>query len=184
MKTTDGGITWTTINSGTAVDDISQIKFIDLNTGYISGLNGYLAKTVDGGQSWTPLNTGTTFIGTSNLLGLHFVNNNIGFASGGNLQENQSYILKTTDGGITWIRLSPPNNGVTYSAIQFLNSEVGYAVGGYATSSSGYIIKTIDGGNTWSVVNSPTMGRPFGFLLINAGLGFAVGTNTLIIKGN
>jgi photosystem II stability/assembly factor-like uncharacterized protein len=184
-KTTDGGVTWITLNSGTSVNDIVQISFTDLNIGYISGRDGYIAKTTNGGQTWNQLNTGVTFTGISNLHGLCFIDNNSGFASGGNVESTESYILKTSDGGTSWLRLSPQYNGVSYTDIQFSDSLTGYAVGGYANNNSlGYIIKTSDGGITWSTIYISPSSRLFGLRLVNSGLAFAVGFNTTIVKGD
>lgn len=62
LRTTDGGLTWAESSlPGNHLPELelTDIKFFDEHTGYVSGWVGYLAKTTDGGQTWTLLNTGT-----------------------------------------------------------------------------------------------------------------------------
>jgi len=53
LKTTDGGTTWITRNSGTT-ENLSSVNFPDSNTGYAVGGNswdplGIIRKTINGG---------------------------------------------------------------------------------------------------------------------------------------
>ena len=57
-KTTDGGITWTPIFSGTN-SSFSSVYFADVNNGYVVGATGTIVRTTDAGLSWTTSESGT-----------------------------------------------------------------------------------------------------------------------------
>ena len=63
-KTINGGINWTSSNSGVASVKLNSISFSDLNNGTAAGNNGAIYVTSDAGASWTVQTSGTT----SNLL--------------------------------------------------------------------------------------------------------------------
>ena len=52
IKTTDGGINWTTQTSGTTLN-LYETSFPDVNTGYVVGEGGRILKTTNGGTTWT-----------------------------------------------------------------------------------------------------------------------------------
>ena len=52
-KTTNGGISWTTVGSVSA--QITDIKFINENIGFVCCVNASVYKTTNGGQTWTHL---------------------------------------------------------------------------------------------------------------------------------
>lgn len=108
---------------------------------------------------------------TSNFNGVlthvHFVNENVGFASG-----ESGTILKTTDGGITWTK---KNTGDTthLALVQFVNTQVGYASGGFdSIHPNTTLIKTIDGGETWTSLDVEPDKCGGGMYFINADTGF------------
>jgi len=94
LKTTDGGQTWTILESNTR-EDLLAVSFVNANVAYVSGTSRTIMKTTDGGISWTNLSTGMT----SNITFccVHFVNPQSGWAVGYN-----GWILKTTNGGASW----------------------------------------------------------------------------------
>jgi len=55
LQTVDGGETWKTLNS--EVDHITDIQFLDDQTGWYVGYYGKIAKTNDGGKNWIHLNS-------------------------------------------------------------------------------------------------------------------------------
>jgi photosystem II stability/assembly factor-like uncharacterized protein len=107
-KTEDGGCTWKPIwwrPSGNP-DSLSNITFIDANTGWLASTNrSPLFATIDGGLTWTqvPLPT-PRFTSYSAYL----INRGEGFVYGD--AENQSAfesgIYFTMDGGLTWSGVS------------------------------------------------------------------------------
>ena len=52
IKTTNGGINWTGINSGLANTNYNSIYFKDLNNGVIAGDSGKVYLTTNGGTTW------------------------------------------------------------------------------------------------------------------------------------
>ncbi len=101
LNTTDGGTTWSYVTNGIDPnEDIEDIFFVNQQTGWVTGYNfpdtvgiGVIKKTTDGGATWVPQTSGSSEF----LLALGFVDQNTGWAIGGN-----GTILGTTDGGASW----------------------------------------------------------------------------------
>src|SRR5258708_10896088 len=53
LRTTDTGVTWKRISSGTSAG-LSGVSFADTNAGIAVGSQGAILRTVDGGSTWTP----------------------------------------------------------------------------------------------------------------------------------
>lgn len=84
-----------------------------------------------------------------------FINQNIGFAVGGD-RFTEGYILKTIDGGSIWERIQESNIYTehqlqTFNSIDFLNDSIGEVVG-----HGGKIARTTDGGNNWNLILNGT----------------------------
>src|SRR6266699_3017319 len=58
LRTTDTGVTWKRISSGTSAG-LSAVSFADANTGIAVGNQGAILRTVDGGSTWTAQSSGT-----------------------------------------------------------------------------------------------------------------------------
>lgn len=141
LKTTDGGITWTSTHNGGGT--ITKICFINADTGYAISDNAVLYKTIDKGQSWTSHNLPNGY-----YFGLDFINDSTGFISGQN-SNGDGCVLKTTDFGASW---SLQNYLATsrINDIDMITQSIGYAAGySFVTSQDGIIYKSIDGGNSW-----------------------------------
>lgn len=84
-KTTDGGTSFSILNSSTnyGINDFSKICFVNENVGYIagdkSGVGAAIWKTTDAGSSWTIQNPG---IRPGYLIDVDFYDENHGFAVG------------------------------------------------------------------------------------------------------
>src|SRR5690606_21250901 len=63
FRTTDGGVSWTTVRQGSA----NGVHFADANTGWAVGTNGSIHKSTDGGQTWSPLFSGGASVITNHL---------------------------------------------------------------------------------------------------------------------
>jgi photosystem II stability/assembly factor-like uncharacterized protein len=59
VKTTDGGTTWTSANTGIDAD-LTSVFFTSSTIGYTCGTSGKIYKTTDGGNTWTLQNSGVT----------------------------------------------------------------------------------------------------------------------------
>ena len=72
-KSVNGGVNWTSSNSGIAPVKLNSISFKDNNNGTIVGNNGTVYVTADGGASWTAQSSGTSY----NLLKVKYFGSNI-----------------------------------------------------------------------------------------------------------
>jgi len=144
IKTTNGGDNWVIIN--TIYKDLSLIKFINANTGYVcGGLNGIPAlfiKTTNGGMNWFDING--TLEGRINDI---FVLNEdtIWFTEEAGLVGG---LFRTTDGGSSWIRQFYANGNIP-ARIYMVNSQTGF----FSSSGESFLNKTTDGGFNWTVIN-------------------------------
>lgn len=93
LKTTDGGSSWTIIQSGTKAI-FHSICFIDNNTGWVVGDSGIVLKTTDNGDIWTRYSVGSVLY---SIWSVHFIDNNYGWAV-----DSNGKIFKTSNGGIKW----------------------------------------------------------------------------------
>jgi photosystem II stability/assembly factor-like uncharacterized protein len=108
-----------------------------------------------------------------NVQKVTFLNDNIGYACGGNKSQN-GVIYKTTDAGNSWQMVYSNTNLCVYD-VAFVNDTLGYACG-----ENLLILKTIDAGAHW-VVQSPFLPDPgFGGSLRNI---FCFDANTVYIAG-
>jgi photosystem II stability/assembly factor-like uncharacterized protein len=182
MKTSDGGKTWIEklnyLSSGNfrAGNDIFMV---DENIGYLVGGTGTAYKTTDGFNSLVNLMDwgSPTQITERNLHGVHFIDQNKGFACayvGGD-------ILGTTNGGNTW-RLLTPQENPCYDAcylteMVFTSPDTGFVAG---TS----IQRTTDGGATWKIIyNKLNLNSVLNdIFFLNSRLGWAVGTNDSLLR--
>ena len=122
-KTTDGGSTWSMLNTGTTAVSFRSIHFTDSNTGYAVSSTGNIIKTLNGGASWSFQINGTN----GGLTAVHFNSSDTGYCVGGTSPLN-GIVLKTTSGGSTWIQQT---SGVaqTLNSVFFVNGNTGWAVG-------------------------------------------------------
>ena len=141
MKTTNGGLNWTTVQTPNTVTTLQSVFFTDINNGFTVGTT--LAgsppafRSTDGGNTWTVVALPS---GLVSQFDVYFPSSSIGYSVG-----VSGSISKTIDGGATWVGQA---SGSTQNlqACYFLNDNLGWAVGGGST-----IVKTVDGGTTWSV---------------------------------
>jgi photosystem II stability/assembly factor-like uncharacterized protein len=179
LKTTDGGISWTILPSGTE-SHLNSVYFVDASTGFAVGgsesdrendaRNGIILKTTNGGTTWTTLWSHPT----SYLKSVFFTNANIGYAVGGYYFGSKGIVLKTTDGGITWETLLLEPNYALIS-IFFTETNTGYTVG--RGNEFGIILKTTDGGTTWTTISKGILDDLNSVFFANDKTGYAVGGN-------
>ena len=103
LKTTDGGLTWDSIQVpvNTVLPDceffLSALQFVSSEVGWVVGAGRLILKTTDGGISWQEqMNSGNR---DENLFSVYFISENIGWTIG-----SDGLILKTIDGGNSWSR--------------------------------------------------------------------------------
>jgi hypothetical protein len=137
-KTTDGGLTYILLNSGTALR-VSSIYFTNENCGYAVCDSETVLRTTNGGVNWLSQRLGTV-VGYESVF---FVNQNTGYAVG-NWWEIATYkLIKTTNAGVNWSTISQ-GNGNPYFDIFFANENTGW-IAGY----DGMILKTTNAGSTF-----------------------------------
>jgi photosystem II stability/assembly factor-like uncharacterized protein len=166
-KTTDGGITWNSINTNCGATIVEEdIYFTDNDTGYFGGWYvGCASRTTDGGITWQTL-PGNLL----DIMSIYFPTPSIGYMSGiGGIQ-------KTMDSGDSWMMQNTP---VTYyySSIYCIGTNTCYSVG-----SSGVIIKTTDGGANWQQQYSGTTQNLRKIYCIDANTCYAVGDSGTVLK--
>lgn len=162
IKTTDGGSTWTQLTPE-GIPGLEAMSFVDLNTGYVAGWDGYLIKTTDGGASWDTLTFGSEYWETSDI---EFWDENNGVLA----EFYGTYV--TTDGGQTWTLSS----GMTIMPYQLAygSENVVYAAGGDG------VCKSVDGGNTWTEVWTGSLLLGLDFL--NEQKGVVIGDYGVILQ--
>jgi photosystem II stability/assembly factor-like uncharacterized protein len=165
-KTTDGGATWSTLNTGLPSNAYITVLAIDPNTpstlytfAPISGPPvagppgpGGLLKSVDGGQTWKTLSGIQTIIVSLLVIDPGNSSNIYAFTTSG--------LQKSTDGGETWNPFSsdlPPGTNITMLVIDRANPSSVYAT----TSSFGPngptfgIYQSVDGGSHFTALKFP-----------------------------
>lgn len=131
-KSTNGGSTWTVINSGVSAV-IFGMNFRNDLTGYAVGEWGTVLKTTSGGYSWQQINTNYYLI----LSAVSFPDNNTGYAVG-------QKIVKTTNGGLTWDTSSAVTNA---NSVYFRNNMTGFI-------GANGLFMTTNGGLNWNDVSN------------------------------
>lgn len=135
IKTTDGGLSWTTCTSGTK-NNLLKIKSYSGQVVIATGYDGLIIRSSDGGMNFSPVSSG--FGANKDFWGLEFINDTLIWACGmGNA------LIKSTNAGLTWSTVNPLSSNY-YWCIEFLNKDYGFISG-----SNGKILKTTDGGITW-----------------------------------
>jgi photosystem II stability/assembly factor-like uncharacterized protein len=80
FRTIDGGTYWSRISIAGIEDNLTDICFVNTNTGYIAGYNGKIFKTTDGGNTWIQ----EPQLTSNNLNDIFFLSENLGWAVGDN----------------------------------------------------------------------------------------------------
>lgn len=193
FKSTNSGLSFTNLTSNTILNSsdneavITSITFTDMNTGYISDINGKIYKTIDGGLSWLSQNSGVN----SAIHKIHFpvtATGLTGYAIGG--EGANSFVLKTTDGGNTWnsLTIPPISEGHSPGAIDFIDPEFGITTGGGTATPGAFALKTSDGGMSWTYIDISSLntwivnGLGGGVSVITEQLIYAVGEDGCIVR--
>ncbi len=159
IKTTDGGSTWTQLTPN-GIPGLEAMSFVDMQTGYAAGWDGYVIKTTDGGVTWDTL---TVASGMWEINDIEFYDENHGII----IEGPNIYI--TDDGGETWEAAALLDKGGFNVEYLDLNTLV-------VAANENYIFKSVDGGYTWQVKNTGIIGELLlGVDFLDANYGMAVG---------
>jgi photosystem II stability/assembly factor-like uncharacterized protein len=170
-KTSDGGRTWTIQNlpRTAARDTLQSVDAVNPNIAFAVGNQGSIYATSDGGTTWTRQTSPTR----SNLYGVFFLNENLGWAVGGTSES--AVIVQTSDGGATWRRQLAPADAALRS-VAFVDAQRGYAVG-----IGGTVLATRNGGTTWEAQESRTTTDLYDVAFASPVRGYAVGNGGTIL---
>lgn len=154
---------WMQQNSGTSAD-LTDVFFINEDTGWVIGDGGTILCTKNGGETWEVQNSQSAY----HFKGVHFSNSMNGWTVG----SNGTYRY-TTNGGETWNSESFVDE--TLTDVFFLNDTLGWI------SSEGRptIYKSVDGGLTWIGIDSNYY-LPQEIQFLDENLGWAGGSGEII----
>ena len=175
LKTTDGGKTWTRIQSEIK-PSLNCIYALDDKNVFTA--RNELYHTKDGGTTWET--AGLENVGTG-IFDLQFVNPNTGFIA-------KNGVMKSTDAGKTWaLKFNSADDedyyALNYNHLQFIDGNIGFSAGGrsYDGSSVGNMVKTTDGGETWTSLKM-NMSQITDFHFLGANIGFVFNFNSELWK--
>jgi hypothetical protein len=125
MKTSNGGLTWTVLNTGTT-DELTGIKFTDTLNGWTISEKGRIFHTNNGGESWSLQYADPD---TSYFTSLTFTSPLHGCVIGGGFQGGSARALTTWDGGASWEKVESGNSENIHS-LYINGGEQCWSVGG------------------------------------------------------
>ncbi|MFA6923373.1 MAG: YCF48-related protein [Bacteroidales bacterium] len=167
-KTTNGGLSWTSITPPTS-NSLWAVSATSSTTAYFVGTGGVLWKTINGGSTVTIGNSGTTDL----LTDIVFTNTTTGF-----LVVQTGEIKKTTNSGTSWSTVHTVTSNLL-TEMFFVDNNVGYVIGG-----GGTVVKTTDGGQNWTTLTTNSTSYLQGINFFNANNGIVVGTAGTILYTN
>lgn len=185
FNTTDGGVSWSEINTDIISGLFNSIIFTDSTTGYIVGQEYFfdnskalILRTNDGGKNWRRVDSAQQ----NGKLNYVMVTENNQFWSVGEDYNNsqnsrQSLILRSRDGFSWKVQKHPTEISGKLMAIDFSSDKVGYAVGYIGIHDAvPYIIKTIDAGESWEILAFPyNFGRLLDVTFLDDVTGYIIG---------
>ncbi len=136
IKSTDGGQSWTVIQTNTT-KPILKVRSFNGQIVIASGFDGLILRSTNAGETFTQITSGVT----GDMWGLQMLNDTLGWACG-----NVNSLIKTTDGGQSWQRIFTPGYTSDYWWLEFLNENYGFIAG------NGYVLRTSDGGINWDII--------------------------------
>lgn len=169
LRSTNFGDSWDVLTPvpGTS---LYSIQYLPNGSIVASGFDGVFLKSTNAGASWKGSYIRANNV-APNILDMHFVDENIGYAS-----HSYGLVTKTTDGGETWAAVIPDTISVTvnHNGVFFLNENYGFTVGRLA-SNFDMINKTTDGGSTWQQTTNIVSSTLRSIAFVNENTGIAVG---------
>jgi len=139
--TTNGGQNWDTHSFPSVLGDLTDVYFINADTGWIVGTYQIILKTTNGGEDWIKISN--TLAGDEWLYSVKFADANNGIAVGG-AGFTFGIVKVTHDGGETWTDASPDGYD-TFNDVDFIDADNVWVCG-----LSGALLKSSDGGHNWS----------------------------------
>src|SRR5262249_472229 len=131
FKSTDGGTSWSAVNSGLTAVHISDVAIDPRNASTLyAATDSGLVKTTDGGTNWSPANSGLAWSGFP--LAIDPENTSTIFAAGcatkTGSEASSCGVFKSTDGGTSWsASFLAGSNWISALAVDPQNSNIVYA---------------------------------------------------------
>ncbi len=127
FRTTDGGATWTEVETDALYKFLTAIHFPSLLVGYIVGWEETVLKTTDGGENWQALSC--DYEG-GQYYDVNFINEQEGYLVG--LNSGEGFIKHTIDGGLNWNTVDLDTIDVVgMFSLDFINDNLAYAAGAF-----------------------------------------------------
>ena len=163
FKSTNGGMTWTALNSGLTHLDVFSLAVDPTNPATVyAGGGGRVFKSTDGGQTWVLASNGIVLglppVSVTEIV-IDPTNPSTIYAATGKFGCGGDGVFKSTDGAASW---APVKNGLPTAGrldvrslvIDPANPSTLYLTGVTGLST----FKTIDGGANWTPLNPPAFG--------------------------
>jgi photosystem II stability/assembly factor-like uncharacterized protein len=146
---------WTKKSSGTH-NDLTSVKFADINNGWVAGKNGTVLKTTNGGVSWTQKDLGTTL-----ELSVYYARGNDVIIG----TKNGQTLYKSTDAGNIWNTVATgKTNNLNGNHDCFFFGDINT---GWYNSAFSSVHKSVSGGSTWNSVNTGVSPAIYGIFPYN-----------------
>jgi photosystem II stability/assembly factor-like uncharacterized protein len=168
---------WTRQSPVPTGKEITDVCFINPETGWIFGFDGTVFRTNDGGVTWIDQSVASD---DEIYAGLFLDSYNGWFALSGENQDDNAQIYGTTDGGYHW-ELQFLDTTCAIRDMTFIDPETGWALA-YCeqyepvTAYRNFFLKTIDGGNNWFVLDTLDESHFRSIDFINDATGFIAGS--------
>jgi photosystem II stability/assembly factor-like uncharacterized protein len=164
-KTTDGGLNWTPLNTGTGVSTsiIYDIKFINEDVGLAMYSSGQVARTTNAGTSWTPVSAGW---GSAAGYHISIVDSQTVYISGAG-----GRISKSVDGGASFAQLPTLGTATLYYSHFF------DANNGFIAASGGRLYRTTNGTN-FTEIQLPVTSIMYAVKFVDNNIGWVAGTGS------
>lgn len=171
LRTTDKGISWLQIQSGTN-ENLYGLHFPNSLTGYICGTSGIILKSTNSGINWQLQHTDSSTI----LFSIYSIGNDMSsltYAVG-----TGGTILKNAYPENIWFKQYNNDSNDLYSVkINFFSLAVG--ANGTILKSNSYYYDT-----TWSHINSGTQDNLNSLYFVNSFTGYCTGQNGIIMQSS
>jgi uncharacterized repeat protein (TIGR01451 family) len=140
-QTHNGGISWKKSYPIPGQNIYSDLAFLNVDTGWVVGLSGGVARTFNRGLTWQ------VFPDTLKEGIISFPSYSAGYRLELNYFTNKSKFFKSVDGGQTWQATpgSPSLAPRLYGSLFFINANTGWTA-----SQDGRVYRTSNGGNSWT----------------------------------
>lgn len=152
VKSSDGGLSWTSIDMSAHATALVDVHFTSADTGFVTGTaapagnGGVILYTTDGGLSWQPRHL--TGVASDIVWKIQRLDADHWYASVYSEPVNDdTRLLRSTDGGQTWSTIVAATSYTYVEVVGFMDTLRGWVGGG------NLLYGTTDGGLTWALEN-------------------------------